>query len=321
VGFNHTTLAQQADRAVRMLLMAVARTWGQAHDRVRRRVSTGPSDHTALIEELCREAQNDALMSTSTLSVTRFQQGRESQQCLEARYLRRSRRQLPSQTARGDAGRRRPAEPIGEPGDGLEHDEDAVGARPLERPTFDRCAAAADWAHRPDAYGGHQLAGRVHLPDRAIPGPATTVTSGSKITRFWRLNGSSDRRQTLLTQRTEWPLYSTGYRRARHFSPCFREQSTGTFGTEIKGTPVSLQSAMRRALPKMSMRAKSRRQTKAFDAYASEIESAPKGDPSLRKMQVREPQDLGPAKHQLRDLADKAQKMFDAQLVIFQRDT
>jgi hypothetical protein len=170
VGFNHTTLAQQADRAVRMLLMAVARTWGQAHDRVRRRVSTGPSDHTALIEELCREAQNDALMSTSTLSVTRFQQGRESQQCLEARYLRRSRRQLPSQTARGDAGCRRRLEPVGEPGDGLEYDEDAVGARPVERPTFHRGAPAPDRAHRPDAHRGHQLAGRVHLPDRAIPG-------------------------------------------------------------------------------------------------------------------------------------------------------
>jgi hypothetical protein len=61
VGFIHTTLAQQADRAVRMLLMAVARTWGQAHDRVRSRVSAAPSSHTALIEELCRKAQNDAL--------------------------------------------------------------------------------------------------------------------------------------------------------------------------------------------------------------------------------------------------------------------
>src|ERR1700689_4733664 len=56
-----------------------------------------------------------------------------------------------------------------------------------ERPTFHRCAAGADRAHRPDAHRGHQLAGRVHLPDRAIPGAATTVTSGSKITRFWRL--------------------------------------------------------------------------------------------------------------------------------------
>jgi hypothetical protein len=27
------------------------------------------------------------------------------------------------------------------------------------------------------------------------PGSATTVTSGSKITRFWRLNGSSERRK------------------------------------------------------------------------------------------------------------------------------
>jgi hypothetical protein len=55
VCFIRTTLAQQDDRAVRMLLMAVARTWGQAHDRGRRRVSTGTSDHTALIEELCKK--------------------------------------------------------------------------------------------------------------------------------------------------------------------------------------------------------------------------------------------------------------------------
>jgi hypothetical protein len=60
--------------------------------------------------------------------------------------------------------------------------------------------------HRPDAHRGHQLAGRVHLPDRAIPGPATTVTSGSKITRFWRLNGSSKPRKGLLSQRTEWAI-------------------------------------------------------------------------------------------------------------------
>jgi hypothetical protein len=76
-------------------------------------------------------------------------------------------------------------------GDGLEYDENAVGARPLERPTFHRGAAGADRTHRPDTHRGHQLAGRVHLPDRAIPGPATTVTSGSEITRFWWLSGSS----------------------------------------------------------------------------------------------------------------------------------
>jgi hypothetical protein len=39
----------------------------------------------------------------------------------------------------------------------------------------------------------------------------------SKIPRLWRLNGSSEYRKTLLSQRTEWPLYSTGYRGARHF--------------------------------------------------------------------------------------------------------
>src|SRR5271156_5344978 len=61
------------------------------------------------------------------------------------------------------------------PGDGLEYEEDAVGARPVERPTFHRYAARADRRHRPDAHGGHQLAGRVHLPDRAIPGSATAV--------------------------------------------------------------------------------------------------------------------------------------------------
>ena len=129
--------------------------------------------------------------------------------------------------------------PVGEPGDGLEYDEDAVGARPLERPTFHRCAAGADRAHRPDAHRGYQLAGRVHLPDRAIPGPAVTVTSGSKITRLWRLNGSSNPLKGLLSQSTERPLSSAGYRCARHFCPCFCGSSTGTFGTEIKGTPMN----------------------------------------------------------------------------------
>jgi hypothetical protein len=118
-----------------------------------------------------------------------------------------------------------------------EYDEDAVGARPLERQTFHRGAAGADRTHRPDAHGGHQLAGRFHLPDRAISGPATTVTSSSKITRLGRLNGSSKRRKGQLSQRTERSLYSAGYRCTGEFRPRFRKQSTGTFATEIKGTP------------------------------------------------------------------------------------
>jgi hypothetical protein len=36
----------------------------------------------------------------------------------------------------------------------------------------------------PDAHGGHQLAGSVQLPHRALRGRAITVTSGSKITRL-----------------------------------------------------------------------------------------------------------------------------------------
>ncbi len=75
-----------------------------------------------------------------------------------------------------------------------------------------------------------------HLPDRAISGPATTVTSGSNITRFWRLNAYSDHRKRALLQRTERPLYSVGYRCARRFRRCFRGPSTGVFGMEIKET-------------------------------------------------------------------------------------
>ena len=161
----------------------------------------------------------------------------ELPEAIVRRYARRLASRAPSQAARGDAGGGRRLKPAGEPGDGLEYDEDAVGARPLERPTFHRRAAGTDRAHRPDAHGGHQLARRIHLPDRAIPGPTITVTSSSKITRLWRLNGPSERRKTLLSQQTEWPLYSAGYWSTWHFFPCFRARSTGTFGTEIKGTP------------------------------------------------------------------------------------
>lgn len=109
--------------------------------------------------------------------------------------------------------------------------------RPVEGSTLHGRAAGADRPHCPDAHRGYQSARRIHLPDRAIPGPATTVTSGSKITRFWRLNGSSERREMAFPQGTERPLYSVGYRCARQFRPCFHRQSTGTFDTEIKGTP------------------------------------------------------------------------------------
>jgi len=47
----------------------------------------------------------------------------------------------------------------------------------------------------------------------------------------------------LLSQRTEQPLLSGSYRCAQHFRPRFRKQSTGTFGTEIKGTPIHPQSS------------------------------------------------------------------------------
>lgn len=35
-------------------------------------------------------------------------------------------------------------------------------------------------------------------------------------------------------------LYSAGYRYSRQFRPRFQEQSTGTFGTEIKATPQAV---------------------------------------------------------------------------------
>jgi TnpA family transposase len=65
VGFIHTMLGRQADRVLRMLEIAIARIWRQAHERARSRVSAGMLDHNALIEELCREAQNDSLTDTA----------------------------------------------------------------------------------------------------------------------------------------------------------------------------------------------------------------------------------------------------------------
>ena len=45
-------------------------------------------------------------------------------------------------------------------------------------------AARPDRAHRPEAHRGHKFSGRVHLPDRAISGSATTVTSAAKSRAF-----------------------------------------------------------------------------------------------------------------------------------------
>jgi hypothetical protein len=105
--------------------------------------------------------------------------------------------------------------------------------RMLERPTLHRCAARADRAHRADVHRGHQLAGRVHLPDRA----ATTVTSGSKITRLRRLNGPPERRDaTFAANRkaiifSRLPMYPV-------FSPMFSWTKYRHFWHGNQGYPV-----------------------------------------------------------------------------------
>ena len=46
------------------------------------------------------------------------------------------------------------------------------------------------------------------------PSPAITVASGNKITRLWRPKQLFRTPKTLLSQRTELPIYSASYRRA-----------------------------------------------------------------------------------------------------------
>src|ERR1039458_5837229 len=120
-------------------------------------------------------------------------QPRRGRQRIEALDLRWPRLQLPSQTARGDASRRRCAEPVGEPGDGLEHDENAVRVGQVERAPLHGRSAAADGPYCPDAHRGHQFTRCVQLPDRAVQRAAVAVTFGSEITRFWRLNEQAKR--------------------------------------------------------------------------------------------------------------------------------
>jgi hypothetical protein len=76
--------------------------------------------------------------------------------------------------------------------------------------------------------------------------------------------------------------------------------------------------AIQRAIPKMSMRAKTRRERREFVAYASDIDAPSASDQALRKVAMRDPEALSPQLRQLRELADKAQKVFGAQLVVVQ---
>jgi len=71
VGFLHTMLGRQADRVLRMLVMAIARIWRQAHERAASRVRAGMLTNNALMEELCREAKNDSLTDTAYRSYAR----------------------------------------------------------------------------------------------------------------------------------------------------------------------------------------------------------------------------------------------------------
>lgn len=61
-------LERQADRVLRMLVMAIARIWRNAHERAASRVRDGMLTNNALIEELCRAVQNESLTDTACRS-------------------------------------------------------------------------------------------------------------------------------------------------------------------------------------------------------------------------------------------------------------
>jgi TnpA family transposase len=65
VGFLHTMLGRQADRVLRMMVMAVARIWRNAHERAASRVRDGMLANNTLIEDLCREVLNKSLTDTA----------------------------------------------------------------------------------------------------------------------------------------------------------------------------------------------------------------------------------------------------------------
>ena len=71
VGFIHTMLERQADRVLRVLVMAIARIWRNAHERAVSRVRDGMLTNNALIAELCRKVQNESLTDTDYRSYAR----------------------------------------------------------------------------------------------------------------------------------------------------------------------------------------------------------------------------------------------------------
>jgi hypothetical protein len=64
-------LERQADRVLRMLVMAIARIWRKAQERAASRVRDGMLTNNALIEELCQKVQNDSLTDTAYRSYAR----------------------------------------------------------------------------------------------------------------------------------------------------------------------------------------------------------------------------------------------------------
>jgi hypothetical protein len=71
VGFLHTMLERQADRVLRMLVMAIARIWRNAQERAASRVRGGMLTNNALIEELCRAVQDESLTDPTYRSYSR----------------------------------------------------------------------------------------------------------------------------------------------------------------------------------------------------------------------------------------------------------
>lgn len=77
--------------------------------------------------------------------------------------------------------------------------------------------------------------------------------------------------------------------------------------------------AIERAVPRLSSRATTVTQRKAYDSFLAQILETKRVVPSLRQVPSRGAEALSSERQRLRDLADKAQTIFDAQLVIVQK--
>lgn len=77
--------------------------------------------------------------------------------------------------------------------------------------------------------------------------------------------------------------------------------------------------AVERAIHRIVTRAAPEALTGAYEASLAQILEPKKTDDSLRQVHSRQAKTLSPIQQRLRDLADKAQTVFNAQLVIVQK--